>query len=508
VNNDHVYITTSIPYVNGAPHLGHALEFVEADVLARHHRLRGRPVRLLSGTDDHALKNVTAARSAGQDVARFVDRNASAFIDLLASLDVRHDDFLRTSADPRHRPAVQRLWQQSAARGDFYRQSYRGRYCSGCEQFYAEAELRDGRCPEHGLRVEEVAEENWFFRLSRYADQIRAALRDGQPEIQPAARRNELLAFVESGLQDFSVSRPAARAGGWGIPVPDDPDQVIYVWWDALANYVSALDYGGDLQAYGEWWRDSAERIHIVGKGISRFHAISWLGLLLSAQLPLPTAVFVHDYLTLDGAKISKSGNALESAGLIARYGNEALRWWLCSDVARLGDTDFTESRLVHRYNQDLAGGVGNLVQRTCALVSQLRPGQLDLECADTAGPLAEGVRSLPSVVDAALSSFDLRRACRAIISVVAQANRYLDLERPWELARLERSSGVRQPRVDQALATLVASCRLIAAELAPFLPAAANRLYQRLGSTEQITTGAPIFPRFPGVDEVRLNSR
>ncbi len=269
-----VYLTTSIPYVNAAPHLGHALEFVQADALARHRRLRGQPVRLLSGTDDNALKNVTAARQAGMDTVSFVDRNASAFARLQTVLNLSFDDFIHTSSDPRHRPGVELLWRQCAGRGDFYRREYRGLYCLACEQFYLLSELVGDLCPEHRAPVETVAEENWFFRLSAYEEQIKAAILDQRVRIEPVERRNEVLALIESGLSDISVSRPAARAGGWGIPVPGDDSQVIYVWWDALANYVTALDYGGDQLAYRRWWADSAERIHLVGKGITRFHAV------------------------------------------------------------------------------------------------------------------------------------------------------------------------------------------------------------------------------------------
>src|SRR5690242_10658645 len=226
------YITTAIPYVNAAPHLGHALELVQADVLARHARRRGRPVRFLTGTDDNALKNVAAARAAGRDVRTFVDDNAARFAALRDPLALSFDDFIRTSADPRHAAGVTRLWRECAAAGDFYRRRYEGLYCAGCEQFYPEAELSGGLCPEHRTAAEHVAEENWFFRLSRYTDRLLEILESGRVRVEPPARRNEVLAFVRAGLTDFSVSRPATRAGGWGIPVPDDPDQVVYVWWD------------------------------------------------------------------------------------------------------------------------------------------------------------------------------------------------------------------------------------------------------------------------------------
>jgi methionyl-tRNA synthetase len=247
------YLTTTIPYVNGRPHIGHALEYVQADVLARHRRARGDQVRFQAGTDDNSLKNVLAAQAAGQGVQEFVNQNGRLFVSLVPAFSLTVDDVIATSTDPRHRPGVAALWRACAA--DLYRKQYQGLYCTGCEQFYPAQELDHGRCAEHpGTPVEQVEEENWFFRLSRYRDQLRDAIGSGRLRIEPAGRRNEVLSLIESGLEDFSVSRPAARARGWGIPVPDDPGQVIYVWFDALANYVTALGYGGDTAEYDRWW--------------------------------------------------------------------------------------------------------------------------------------------------------------------------------------------------------------------------------------------------------------
>ncbi|GAB1690235.1 methionine--tRNA ligase [Krasilnikovia sp. M28-CT-15] len=487
------YITTAIPYVNAAPHLGHALELVQADVLARHRRLRGVPVRFLTGTDDNALKNVTAARAAGLDVRSFVDGNAARFAALREPLALSFDDFIRTSADPRHAPGVTRLWRRCAAAGDFYRHTYEGLYCAGCEQFYSPAELTDGRCPEHGVVPEAVAERNWFFRLSRYGDRLRELLESGEVRVEPAARRNEVLAFVRAGLADFSVSRPAARAGGWGIGVPDDPDQVIYVWWEALANYVTALGYAGDDPAYERWWAGPGERIHVIGKGIVRFHAVHWLALLLSAGLPLPTTILVHDYLTTDGAKLSKSaGNAVDPVALADRYGTDALRWWLLREVAPAGDTDFTVDRLVRRADQDLAHGIGNLVNRTLTLVHRYRDGHV--RATPGAGLPEVGLpeaQALPGRIDEALGAGDFRAATGAVCAVVDAGNRLLDAERPWELARDGADA-----RLDAVLATLVAACRVLAAEVRPFLPGGAARLAGQLGHGARVGTPEPAFRR------------
>jgi methionyl-tRNA synthetase len=260
------YITTTIPYVNARPHLGFALELVQADVLARYRRSAGERVRLQTGTDDNSLKNVLAAQAAGVGVQEFVDAGAAAFAGLAGPLSLSADDLIRTSSDPRHRAGVERLWRACAARGDLYRRHYEGLYCAGCEQFYTPPELTDGRCPEHGTAPELVAEENWFFRLSAYAAQLRGLIADAVIRVEPAGRRNEVLAFIDAGLQDFSVSRSAGRARGWGIPVPGDPSQVIYVWFDALANYLTALGYARDGEDLGRWWTGASQRIHLLGK--------------------------------------------------------------------------------------------------------------------------------------------------------------------------------------------------------------------------------------------------
>ena len=446
------YITTTIPYVNARPHIGHALELVQADVLARYRRGRGDAVRFQAGTDDNSLKNVLAAEAAGVGVRDFVDRNAEAFEALGGALSLTVDDFIRTSRDPRHRPGVERFWR--ACSRDLYRRRYRGLYCTGCEQFYTPAELRGGRCPEHGTVPEQVSEENWFFRLSRYAGPLREAIASGRLRVEPAGRRHEVLAFVDGGLADFSVSRPAIRAGGWGIPVPGDPGQVIYVWFDALCNYVTAL---APDQAYQCWWGGSGDRIHLLGKGVLRFHAVYWPAMLLSAGLPLPTDVFVHDYLTAGGRKISKSrGVRLEPAALAAGYGADAVRWWLLREVPRVGDADFTVERLVARADDELANGLGNLVNRVVTMIGRYRGGRLPAP-----GPVPPGgehldvaIRQAGSLVGAALEEFDFRQATGAVWAIADEANRFVNRARPWDLARAGDAA-----QLDRVLYLLARAC-------------------------------------------------
>ena len=497
------YLTTTLPYVNARPHIGHALELVQADVLARYHRGRGDAVRFQAGTDDNSLKNVLAAEAAGVGVREFVDRNAEAFLALGGALSLTVDDFIRTSRDPRHRPGVEALWRACA--GDLYRQRYTGLYCTGCEQFYTPADLHDGRCPEHGTEPEQVSEENWFFRLSRYAAPLREAITSGRLRIEPAGRRHEVLALIDGGLADFSVSRPAMRAGGWGIPVPGDPGQVIYVWFDALCNYVTALGYGSggeahadaDGQAYQRWWAGQGNRVHLLGKGVLRFHAVYWPAMLLASGQPLPTVILVHDYLTADGRKISKSAAGaalLEPAALATRYGADAVRWWLLREVPRVGDADFTVERLIARADDELANGLGNLVNRVAAMIHRYRDGRIP-----PPGPvppdgegLAEAIRLAGDRVGAALAGFDFRQATAAVWAIADEANRFINRARPWDLAKADPAG-----QLDAVLYLLTRACSAAGRELAPFLPDAAARITRQCTPRDgRLPAPSPVFRR------------
>lgn len=498
----HTYITTTIPYVNARPHLGFALELVQADALARHRRRRGEHVRFQTGTDDNSLKNVLAAEAAGVDVQEFVDDNAAAFVGLAGPLSLSIDDVIRTSSDPRHRTGVERFWRACETSGDLYRKHYEGLYCVGCEQFYTPAELDDGRCPEHLAVPQQVAEENWFFRLSRYADRLYHLIASDELRIEPAERRNEVLAFIAGGLEDFSISRSTARARGWGIPVPDDPSQVIYVWWDALGNYLTALGYGTASEDYQRWWSGAERRVHLLGKGVLRFHAVHWPAMLLSARQPLPTDILVHDYLTADGRKISKSsGVTVDPVTLADRYGTDAVRWWLLREVPRVGDADFTLGRLVHRANDELANGLGNLVNRVVAMVHRYRDGRAlsGHQQAPESSELEAAIRQAPALIDASLTDFDFRRATSAVWSIVDAANRYINHVRPWELAQVERAGDEDAGcRLDAVLVALLRACQDIAVHLEPFLPDAAASITRQCTPQDgqQLPSPSPIFHR------------
>ncbi|AXB41592.1 methionine--tRNA ligase [Amycolatopsis albispora] len=488
------YVTTTIPYVNARPHLGFALELVQADVLARHHRRRGDQVRFLTGTDDNSLKNVLAAEAEGVPTRELVDRNAAAFEALREPLGLSFDDFIRTSSDPRHRRGVERFWEACAAAGDLYRKYYEGLYCVQCEQFYPPAELPGGRCPEHHTEPQRVAEENWFFRLSRYGDQLHDLITSGRLRIEPAARRNEVLGLLKTGLQDFSISRSHERARGWGIPVPGDPGQVIYVWWDALGNYITSLGYGTGDPDYQRWWAGNERRVHLAGKGVLRFHAVYWPAMLLSAGEPLPTDILVHDYLTIDGRKISKStGNVIDPVALAGEYGSDAVRWWLLREVPRTGDTDFTRDRLIARANEDLANGLGNLVHRVVSMIHRYRDGHPPV-AGDPVGAerLTTACRDAAEIVHSGLAEFDFRRATAAVWTIVEEANRYVEQVRPWQLAKQGRDA-----ELDAALGTLHEACRVLGEQLAPFLPATAARISaQCADSSGRLPPPQPLFSR------------
>lgn len=486
------FITTAIPYVNARPHLGFAYELVLADVLARHRRRRGREVRLLTGTDDNSLKNVAAAAREGISPRALVERNAAAFRALGPLLDVEPDDFVATSTDPRHRTAVDWLWRACAANGDFYRRSWEGRYCAGCEAFVDDDVAI---CPEHGVPPEPVSEDNWFFRLSRWREPVRDAIVSGRLAIVPEAARAETLAFLAGEVRDLSVSRVATRSAGWGLPVPDDPSQVVYVWFDALASYLASLGLGGSGGRGGSggavspdgdalldrYWHGAGERAHVIGKGITRFHAVYWPAFLLSAGLPLPDRILVHGYLTVDGQKISKSGRNVEVAPVIAETGACALRWYFVRRCRTRLDADVSVAAILTAYDTDLADGLGNLLHRTSALTARLSAGRVPAPGAERpeAGRLRALAEALPGRVDAAVDGFLFDDAVAAILELVDAANRGLEVAAPWRAARTDPVAAA------AALYAPLEAARIAAGELSPFVPELARTIAGRLGDAD-----------------------
>ena len=483
MSDNHSFVTTAIPYVNGAPHLGHAFELVLADAIARHRRRLGQQVRLQSGSDDNSLKSVRAALARGIGPAELVRTNAASFEELSGLLDVELSDFIRTSSDPRHAPAVQRLWQTCDRAGDIYRREYSGRYCVGCEQFYAERELASGACPEHLAPLEWISETNYFFRASRHTAAIRRAIEENRLRILPESRRQETLRVLDEGLRDFSISRSKARAHGWGIDVPGDGEQVVFVWFDALCNYISALDYASDGAALQRYWFDSERRTHVIGKGVLRFHALYWPAILLSAGLPLPSEILVHGYVTCDGTKIGKSlGNAGDARDLVRRHGSDVFRYFALTHLHTTADSDFSEQRLLAVKHAELADQLGNLLQRTLALVLRHEGGLIPTPgVADATGQgLEQAAERAFTEQCRAFEAFELNRAGQAALGFVAEANRYTDLCAPWRLAR----TGRRTELAGVLYQLLTALCHA-AWLLEPIIPTAAAEIRRRVGADE-----------------------
>ena len=475
------FISTAIPYVNSKPHIGFALELFLADSVARAARQRREDVFFLSGSDDNSLKNALAAEQAGVPTQAFVDANAERFAQLCDELDISNDDFLRTSTDSRHRPAVEALWQACADNGDIYTAPYEGWYCVGCEQFFDASDAEVPTCPEHKAPLERICEHNYFFRLGRYQTQLRDWLDQGTIRITPTHRHNEVRRFLEEPLKDLSISRSVERARGWGIPVPGDPSQVVYVWFDALANYVSALGYPDNTPALERHWQHASRVQHVIGKGVTRFHAVYWPAILCSAGLRLPTDIFVHGYITLDGEKISKSaGNAVEPCAARDAWGLDALRYYLLRHVGSHHDGDFTWERLWAAYETELANQLGNLLSRVVTLSRRHRIGANARS--ELAADLVE--RSLDLTL-----AFNPQQALREIWSVIITANAYVSEQAPWQLAK----DGDHE-RLRDVLGELCAALRAIGQALAPLLPHTSERLLASLTATEG--KPAPLFPR------------
>jgi len=493
-------VTTAIPFVNARPHLGFAYELVLADALARHRRRRGREVRFVTGSDDNSLKNVVAAEREGLTPGELVERNTAAFRALGPLLEVAPDDFVRTSTDPRHRTAVAWLWNAVAASGDLERRRWSGRYCAGCEAFVDDDVAI---CAEHGTAPEPVCEDNWFFRLSRWREPVRDAIASGRLAIVPESARAETLGFLAGEVRDLSVSRAAGRAAGWGIPVPGDPGQVVYVWFDALANYLSSLELGGTGSLLARYWTGGDDRVHVIGKGIARFHAVYWPAFLLSAGLPLPDRIFVHGYLTVDGDKISKSGRSLEVGPIVERVGADALRWYFVRRCRTRSDADVDTGAIAAAYDDDLADGLGNLVQRSAALAVRIAGGRIARPAAESAedARLRGLAEALPARVDAALDAFLLDDAVGAITELIGAANRALEVAAPWRVARTDPAAAA------AALYAPLEAARIAAGELAPFVPGVARTILARLGDPHgeprwaarpalELQAGPPPLPR------------
>ena len=471
------YLTTAIDYVNSRPHLGTAYEKIAADVIARYKRLAGFETRFVMGNDEHSQNVFRRARELGEDPQAYCDRMAGEFIDVWRRLDISFDDFIRTT-EPRHKVGVQELVRRMSAAGDIYEGHYEGWYCVSCEAFKQEKDLVDGLCPIHRTKPEWLREKNYFFRLSKYTDALRRHFADHTDFTVPDIRRNEILRLLESGLEDISVSRAGQL---WGIPMPDDPSSVIYVWVDALINYITAVGYGSDPELFDRWW---PANLHVVGKDITRFHCVIWPAMLMSAGVALPRQVFGHGWLHLKGERMSKSlGTTVEPIEAAQRFGPDPLRLYLVKEITFGGDGDFSWERFEDRYNVDLANNLGNLVSRVGAMADRYRGGRL--KAVADSGRLKESANAALAAYRAGMDGFALNAAAAAVFALIDSANAYIAEQEPWTLARDPSNAD----RLTQVLFDVAESVRIAGVLLLPIMPKSAAEILRRVGETRPVDT-------------------
>ncbi|MBM4083588.1 MAG: methionine--tRNA ligase [Planctomycetes bacterium] len=499
------YITTPIYYVNDVPHIGHVYTTTIADIVARHHRLRGDEVFFLTGTDEHAAKVVESAAEHGMTTVQWADQNARAFQETFAKLGITNDDFIRTS-QPRHKEKVQQYVGELLQSGDLYPGEYEGWYDAGQEEYVSEGKAKESeyKSPISGRPLVRKKEKNYFFRLSKYGDALLKLLEERPKFVQPDARRNEVIGRIREGLNDVPISRTGA--GDWGIKVPGDSEHVIYVWIDALFNYLSTVDTS---ERRGLW----PANVHLIAKDILWFHAVIWPAMLLALKRELPGQVYAHSFWISEGQKMSKSmGNFVDLAKIdryVRTFGLDAFRYFLASN-GPLGttDSDFAEAKFIEVYNTDLANDLGNLLFRTLTMIEKFCGGSIQV-AADVDGGLAEHAESLSRVVDEAMSELQLSRALDAIWDFVQRSNKYIEDSKPWAVAKVDAA------KVGGILYSLAEADRVVSVLISPFMPATAERIQRQLGVFDgapelrtsarwgllrpgtKVTKGQPLFPRY-----------
>ena len=471
------YITTPIFYPNARLHMGHAYTTTLTDILARYHRLIGDSTYFLTGSDENTQKMVDAAKKEGKEPLEFLDEIVSNFKNLYQGLEISYDQFIRTTDQGKHWPGAKLLWQKLVEAGDIYKKEYEGLYCVGHEAFITEKDLVDGKCPDHGTAPEFLKEENYFFRLSKYKAQIKEKIESGEMAIVPETRKNEILSFLSQGLEDVSFSRP--RKSDWpqglGIPVPGDDDQVMYVWCDALVNYITALGFGGDEELYKKFWPVD---VHVIGKDILRFHAAIWPGMLLSAGLPLPKKILVHGFITSGGKKMSKTiGNVIDPNSLIQEYGAEAVRYHLARHFSPFEDGDVTLESFKEIYNANLANGLGNLVSRIMKMASDNLSGPVQI-------PEFEDM----SAYFAYLEKFEINKAADFIWNEISQMDLFIQENQPFKLVKTDLEAGKKM------IGELVVRLYSVARMLNPIMPETSAQIKELIKANK--TPEKPLFAR------------
>ncbi|MEK7648572.1 MAG: methionine--tRNA ligase [Patescibacteria group bacterium] len=465
-------ITTPIYYINDKPHIGHAYTTIIADIFTRYHRMKGEDAFFLTGTDENSQGSLDAALKSGEtDIQRFIDAQSALWRSTWDSLDILYTDFIRTTEE-RHKQGVKKFFLAVHEKGDIYKGTYTGLYCTGCEAFVRESDLVNGNCPNHPCPPQEIKEENYFFKLTSYRDRLLEHI-DAHPDfIQPVSRRNEIRNYIEHHMEDISISRQSAK---WGIPIPIDESQVIYVWFDALINYLTGVGYGWNDELFGKHWPAD---MHVVGKDIIKFHCALWPAMLMAAGLPLPKRVFAHGFFTIDGHKMGKSmGNAIDPVALAQSYGNDVLRYFLAREIPFGSDGDFSFSRLKERYTADLAKGLGNFTSRVATMASReynsASPVSLDSEAKDAIGECWNEWTH-------AMEEYHPDEALSEVWNLISFGDKYIEQQKPWALSKSDKA------RYTAVIQTLVEVLRHISVMVYPFMPKTAEKIWEQLGIGEQ----------------------